>query len=110
MSNVRVEVVPRGTGGDLAGRRPEPEPYEARAGELADGIVYVAVQMRDRLDEMRATAARSWRLDTVEVQFGLAVQAEAGLIVARASAGATFTATLTWSAVDVATDRAGGWE
>jgi hypothetical protein len=110
VSDVRVEVVARGTGGDLAACRPEPEPYEARAAELADGIVYMGRQMRDRLDQIWATAAEHWQLNKVEVQFGLALQAEAGLIVARASAGATFTATLSWSAAGPTSGQAGGSE
>jgi hypothetical protein len=75
-----------------------PESFASRAGEVADTITDVADKLRDHLEaNMSAEDSHVWQLNTVELGFELALQAEAGVIIARASAGATFSATLTWS-------------
>jgi hypothetical protein len=99
MGDIRVEVVPAegGYGQDLAGP-PVPELLSARAGEIADGVAEVARKFQDRVDDVSATeTANGWKLGQIEMEFGLQVEAGAGLLIARATAGATFTATLTWT-------------
>jgi hypothetical protein len=99
MADIRVEVVPpAGTyGQDLAGP-PMPELFSARASEIADSVAEVAEQFRARIEEaMTRDAAGGWQLGQVEVAFGLQAEAGAGVLIARASVGATFTATLTWT-------------
>jgi hypothetical protein len=99
MGDIRVEVIPTGGGygQDLAGP-PAPELLSDRAGEIADGVAEVARQFRDRIDDVTTTeTATGWKLGQVEVEFGLQVEAGAGILIARATAGATFTATLTWT-------------
>jgi hypothetical protein len=102
MAEILVEVRPAGVSGDVARRAPvAPESFANRAGEIADAITEVAGKLRDHLEEKEektaAEATHLWRLDTVELAFELALQAEAGVVIARASTSATFTATLTWS-------------
>ena len=42
--------------------------------------------------------AGQWTLRDTEVKFGVSLQTEAGVVVARAQAGATFEVTLRWTA------------
>jgi hypothetical protein len=101
VAEILVEVRPASVSGDVARRAPvAPESFANRAGEIADAITEVAGKLRDHLEEkekMAAEATHLWRLATVELAFELALQAEAGVVIARASTSATFTATLTWS-------------
>jgi hypothetical protein len=99
MGDIRIEVV-QATGvygQDLAGP-PVPELFSARASELADSVAEVATQFRARIeDAISKEEAGGWRLGQVEIAFGLQAEAGAGVLIAKASAGATFTATLTWT-------------
>lgn len=38
-----------------------------------------------------------WRIDEVAASFGITLTAEAGVLISRASAGATFEVTVTWA-------------
>jgi hypothetical protein len=99
MSDLRVEVVSSvdSPGQDLAGP-PLPEVFSARASEIADSVAEVAEQFRARIDQtLSRDAADGWQLGQVEVAFGLQAEAGTGVLIARASVGATFTATLTWT-------------
>ena len=99
MAEILVEVRPARVSGDVARRvSVPPESFADRAGEIADAITEVAGKLRDRLEQkMAAEEAHPWRLASVELAFELALRAEAGVVIARASTEATFTATLTWS-------------
>lgn len=99
MTEILVEVRPASVSGDIARRGPAiPESFADRAGEIADTITDVAGQLRDRLEANMATEkSRLWQLTTVQLGFELTLQAEAGVVIARASTGATFSATLIWS-------------
>lgn len=103
MGEILVEVLPARPSGELAPPRPAvPEEFSRRSTEIADSVVDVAERFRSRLDDrMRAadqSQVKGWRLDQVELSFQLAVQAEAGVIIAKATAGATFAAKLVWKA------------
>jgi len=75
-----------------------PESFASRAAELADTITGVSADLRDHLEaNMAGEDTHLWRLASVQLSFELALQAEAGVVIARASTGATFSATLTWS-------------
>jgi len=105
MTEILVEVRPANVNGDIARRRPAvPESFASRAGEIADTLTEVAGELRKRLEaNMAAEEAEEshpWCLTTVELGFELALQAEAGVVIARASTEATFSATLTWSKGD----------
>jgi Trypsin-co-occurring domain 1 len=86
-------------GQDLWGgeRLVQTQSFEKRAGEIADSIAEVASQFRSRFDRyVAAEPDELWALDQVEVTFALEVQAEAGVLLARASTTGTFTAKLRW--------------
>jgi hypothetical protein len=100
MSELLIEVRPAaGVAGDLAPRVKVPEEFSRRAGEIADSVVSVAEDFRDRIEERfreHPDGTDAWQLGQVELAFAIDVQAGSGVVIARASAGATFTATLTW--------------
>ncbi len=102
MSRIEVEVVPQvSRRGDLSASRPAgPEPLGSRGAELADGVATIADQFRGRMDQLEADEGGRWSLEKVTLEFALALKAEAGILVTKASAGTTFTATITWSARD----------
>jgi hypothetical protein len=99
LTEVLVEVRPVAVSGDVKRLRPAvPESFSARAGEVTETITEVAEKLHDHLEARMAEKETSlWRLDTVQLEFELALQAETGVLIARASAGATFSVTLTWS-------------
>lgn len=74
------------------------ESFEARAPEIADALRKVAEAMRSRLDEAEgAPTEQGWGLNSVEIALELSLEAEAGVVITKASAGATLSATLTWT-------------
>jgi hypothetical protein len=86
-------------GEDLAPRPTRLESFERRAPEIAHSVARVASSFRDQLE---ASLAKRERLDgapnEVEIRFGLDVQAESNVIIAKAAAGCSFEVTLRWSA------------
>jgi hypothetical protein len=92
---ILLEVRPAQTSGDLAPRAVIPEEFKSRADEIADSIAEVADHFRSRLRKVLHQQDDSGlRIGTVEIQFGITVQAEAGVVIAKATAGATFSAKL----------------
>jgi hypothetical protein len=99
MGEILVEVRPANVSGDIARKSAAlPEPFVNRVNELAGTINKVAAQLQEHLESgMAAQESQQWHLDNVGLGFELALQAEAGVVIARASTGATFSVTLTWS-------------
>ena len=96
---ILLEVRPRSVSGDLAHSLALPEQFRQRAGDVADSVAEIAAQFRSRLEKaLEKPADSGWRMDSIELRFDIAVQAEAGVIIARASSGATFSAKLTLKA------------
>ncbi|MEU6259198.1 CU044_2847 family protein [Streptomyces sp. NPDC047043] len=96
---ILLEVQPRSVSGDLAPRVALPEQFQRRAGEIADSVAQVADQFRSRLETvLRRPPDGGWAVESIEVGFDLSVQADAGVIIAKATSGATFSARLTLKA------------
>jgi hypothetical protein len=112
---VEVSAVGAGQGGDLRrGASLAPVNFASRADDVADALLEIARLIRGRLqsaDENNGEAAeppgpardgeaapdgKSWGLDEVQLSVQLALQADAGVVIARASTSATFNATMTW--------------
>jgi hypothetical protein len=90
-----LDVWPNETSGDLAPRYAVPEEFRRRADEIADSIGEVAVRFRNRLSKLiRRPDGETWGVESVEIEFGIKVTAETGVLIAKASGGATFTARL----------------
>lgn len=99
--DILLEVRAAAVSGDLGPRPVVPEEFQARAGEIADSIAEVADHFRSRLKKVLGRQDDSGlRVGSVEIEFGIAVQAEAGVIIAKATAGATFTTRLVLQAIE----------
>lgn len=90
---ILLEVRPNAAAGDLAPRTVGPEQFRSRAGEIVESLQDIVQDFRERLGRQAAVGDDSgWRVGSIEVSFDIAVQAEAGIVIARAGAGATFSA------------------
>lgn len=97
--DVLLEVNPPQTSGDLAPRPALPENFRKRAAEIAASIGEVADEIRSRLGRtITPPVDGNWGVDSIEIRFDINVQAGAGVIIAKASSGATFSARLTLKA------------
>jgi hypothetical protein len=95
---IRVEVVPPpGEVGDL-GPGDLVDKFSGRAAELGRALASVAAELRQSFESRIAEPpGGQWALAEVSVQMSINLEAEAGVIISRAKAGAAFQATLTWS-------------
>ncbi len=99
-TEILLEVQPRSVSGDLAPRVAVPEQFQRRAGEIADSVAQVADQFRSRLETaLRRPSDSGWAVESIEVGFDLSVQADVGVIITKATSGATFSARLTLKAL-----------
>lgn len=96
MSEIKVQVVRPDTG-EASFRPPQLPDFNQRAAELGDALNDIAEQLGKRLGELESEAEARWGLDQVTLTFSLDLQAEAGVILARASSKAGFQAALTWN-------------
>lgn len=94
---ILVDVNPPPVSGDLAPRATVPEEFRHRAAELAEAVADIAEQFRSKLSLTltQPTSGLHLHTDSIEIEFNISLQAEAGVIVAKTTAGATFTARLT---------------
>lgn len=95
-SLVRVETMDldAGGGGRQIGRRDRTTaPLADRGAEIEAAIVEASAIAQRSLAEV--PARDGWRVSTMEVSFGLTLAAEAGVVVSKASAEASFQVTLT---------------
>lgn len=95
MTEIKVEVVSQDTGEVAFGPKRLPD-FRERAAELGDALNDVAAALRGRLHELGGKDDDGWDLDAVSLTFSIDLQADAGVIVARASTKAGFQAALTW--------------
>jgi Trypsin-co-occurring domain 1 len=73
------------------------ERFETRVDELGESIGQIARRLRTRLDsDLAEDDSQAWSLDEVTVTFSLDLEAEAGVVVARARTTAGFEIELTW--------------
>jgi hypothetical protein len=96
MTEIRVEVVSPDTGEAAFGRPDAMPDFKERAGDIGKSLNEIAVALREHLHELGQRAQDGWDLDEVQLGFSLELQAETGVIVARASSRAGFQANLTW--------------
>ncbi len=98
MGSIEVRVVPPPERmGELAGETLL-EKFDKRVDELGASIGEIANKLRRRLDTDLAQEEPSpWMLDEVEVTFSLDLDAEAGVVVAKAKTTAGFEVALKWT-------------
>jgi hypothetical protein len=97
VGDIYVRVVPPPQrAGELAGTLLEK--FAARVDELGASIGEIAERLRGRLEAELAAEDEgpSWMLDEVELSFSLDLEAEAGVVVAKAKTTAGFEVVLTW--------------
>jgi len=98
-AEILLEVQPRSVSGELGPNVGVPESFTRRAGEVADSIAEIASQFRSRLEKrLDRPSDHGWRMDAIELMFGITVQAEAGVVITKATSAATFSAKLTLKA------------
>jgi hypothetical protein len=92
---ILLEVQPSADPGDLGPRLAVPEDFRARAGEIAEDLADIVEAFRSKFARVFARRDESaWGVGSIEISFQIAVQAEAGVVIARTTAGATFSAKL----------------
>jgi hypothetical protein len=92
---VYVEPDPRFAG--EASGQVLPEKLAERIDELGDGLGKIANDLRARLDAtLESDDGSGWGLEEVQLSFSLGLEAEAGIVVAKAKTAAGFEAALTW--------------
>ena len=99
MTTIEVAVT-RVTDDDglITSNKPTFESFRDRAPELAEGIREIAGALQNRLDQPSAsTTATDWSMDGVKLTFALALEAGAGVLIARTSASATFSVEISWT-------------
>jgi Trypsin-co-occurring domain 1 len=98
MADILVETTaPAGLEGDLSG--PRLENFGQRANELAESLSDIALTLRDRLvARLGAEPGRAMALQEVQLTFGLELQTEAGVFIAKTGTKASFQAALTFKA------------
>jgi hypothetical protein len=98
MTEIVVRVVPPpGREGELGGATLT-ERFEQRVDELGDSIGSIAKRLRERLDtELTEERTSAWGLDEVNLTFSLDLEAEAGVVVAKAKTTAGFEVALKWT-------------
>ncbi|MCL7380569.1 CU044_2847 family protein [Streptomyces sp. 35G-GA-8] len=91
---LRVEVDGLDAGGiDRVGHRPASDVVRGSAETLREALTHV----RPALEEVARTVRdMELRPDSVTVEFGIKLSAEAGVVVAKAATEANFTVTLNW--------------
>jgi hypothetical protein len=97
-SEVLIQVVP----GAVAGREigwgtNVAERLESRLDDIRRAIASGATAVAESLGTL--PSARDWHLDNVTASFGITLTAEAGAILSKASAGATFDVTITYKRI-----------
>jgi hypothetical protein len=97
MGEIKVQVVPDPTkAGQLTGRT-QTEKLGDRIDELGASLGSIANSLRARLEEtLEKEDEVAWKLDEVALTFSLDLEAEAGVVVAKAKTTAGFEAKLTW--------------
>ncbi|MFF4249513.1 CU044_2847 family protein [Streptomyces sp. NPDC001822] len=92
-TSVRVELADGESGFDRVGRGPG-----GLARSSAETLQEALDHVRPALDTVANTVRElAHRPDTVSVEFGIKLAAEAGVVVAKAASEANFTVTLEWS-------------
>ncbi|NUR00196.1 MAG: hypothetical protein HOY79_27790 [Streptomyces sp.] len=95
MADIRVETVALDATGNrqIASRNRPTATLGERAAEIEEAIVQASAIAQRSLDQVPERAG--WQVKSLDVTFGLTLAAEAGVILSKASAEASFEVTLT---------------
>jgi septation ring formation regulator EzrA len=95
MAQILVEVRPTAEAGDLTGQPAIPENFINRVDEIGQSLQEIADRLSQHLEHFEKRES-TWRLDQVELKFSLDLEAEAGVVIAKAKTTAGFEASLSW--------------
>jgi hypothetical protein len=102
---VLIQVVPGAAAGrEIGWGTNVAERLESRLEDIRRAIASGATAVAESLGGL--PGAQGWRLDNVSASFGVTLTAEAGALLSKASAGATFDVTVTYKHVSHDGDRA----
>ena len=94
-TEVLVQVLPDAVAGrEIGWGTNVAEQLESRLDDIRRAIAAGATAVARSLDSL--SGAPDWQLDSVSASFGITLTAEAGALVSKASAGATFEVTVTY--------------
>jgi hypothetical protein len=95
MAEVRVETIALDASGSrqISTRTRSTTALAERAAEVEEAIVQASAIAQRSLDQV--PERHGWRVTTMDITFGLTLAAEAGVILSKASAEASFEVTLT---------------
>ena len=98
-SKIKVQVVPSPAQAGQLSPGKAWESLERRIDELGESIGEIAERLRSQLDASLAAPEEkpAWHLGEVQVTFSLDLEAEAGVVVARAKTTAGFEVLLAWT-------------
>jgi hypothetical protein len=94
---ILVQVVPSAESGGYLSGQTVTEKLADRVDELGRSLADVANQLRGSLERDLHAGDGLWRLSELNIQFSLSLEAEAGVVLARAQTTAGFQASLTWA-------------
>jgi len=89
---VFVQVVPVESGREIGWGSSTVEAFRGRLADVRQAVVSGVRAVADSLDDL--PSAEGWRLGEVSGSFGISLAAEAGVILTKASAAATFEVTV----------------
>lgn len=99
---IQVRVVPSAEKAGQLATASLFERFESRVDELGSSIGEIANRLRSRLDaDLHEENEPDWRMEEVSVTFSLDLEAEAGVVVAKARTTAGFEVELTWNRATV---------
>jgi hypothetical protein len=96
MAEILVEVRPSSATGDLSGQSAIPESFISRVEDLGQSLREIAERLSQQLEAFEKNPTAAWQLERVELKFSLDLEAETGVIIARAKTSAGFEASLSW--------------
>jgi hypothetical protein len=95
---VLIQVVPSAAAGrEIGWGANVAERLESRLDDIRRAIASGATAVAESLGTLPSAA--DWHLDNVTASFGITLTAEAGAILSKASAGATFDVTITYKRI-----------
>ena len=98
VTEIRVQVVPKSDdcGFIEYSGSPSSELFRKRVADLGNSITEISLAMKRHFDELDFSQNSAWAMDQVCLTFSLDLEAEAGVILAKAKSSAGFEVGITW--------------
>jgi hypothetical protein len=98
VSSIDVYVMPpRDNRGQIKHGAPSVDDFGKRAPDIAAGIREAAAMIQAGLEEGESSAVPgAWAMDAINLSFEMSLEASGGVLIATASASATFSVEIAW--------------